>query len=115
MHALSSDTRLIYVLTISLFDNFDQDLQWSLENFINTSDYERLEGLHQKLSQVSYTLEDSELLALVQKLFPRLPDVNFDDIANHYGWSKVDERRSNFIIKHVVSYAFDEAFEETST
>ena len=48
-------------------------------------------------------------------IFPRLPDVNFDDIANHYGWSKVDERRTNFIIKHVVDYAFDEAFEEIDT
>jgi len=44
-----------------------------------------------------------------------LPDVNFDDIANHYGWSKVDERRTNFIIKHVVDYAFDEAFEEETS
>ena len=112
MHALSSDTRIIYVLTISLFDNFDQDLQWSLENFITDSDYQRVEDLHEKLSQISYTLEDDELLTFVRTLFPtKYPFTKglMEDIATHYGWGKVDERRQTVILGHWMDYAYEVA------
>jgi len=103
------------VLTVSLFDNFDRDLQWSLENFITDSDYQRVESLHDNLSQVSYTLEDSELLAFARTLFPKhvvLGTTGFElerIIATHYGWSEVNERRQTIISRHWLHYAYEAA------
>lgn len=121
IHALSSDTRVIYVSTVSLFDNFDRHLQWSLENFINTIGYEQLESLHENLSQVSYTLEDDEFVKLVDIVFNRaaknkeesgdsddelslsMSDDICNPIAAHYGWSEVDDRRETLIFHHLMS------------
>ena len=57
MHTLSSDTRVIYVMTISFFDYFYRDL-WLFTHDINDddSDYQRAVELREKLSRVSYTL-----------------------------------------------------------
>lgn len=116
MHALSSDTRVIYVITICFFDKFDEDLQYSFDNFdpdSGDSIYQRAVELREKLSQVSYTLEDSEFLALVRALIPTLDDLDFDVIANHYGWNFVDDRRQKVIMDNVViPYVYAKAARE---
>lgn len=114
MHTLSSDTRVIYVMTICFFDFFDDDFD-GMNGFFDEEDsyYQWAMELREKLSQVSYTLEDSEFLASVRALFPNLDDLDFDVIANHYGWSEVDDRRQQVITEQVVApYHFEKIARE---
>ena len=120
MHALSSDTRVIYVMIISFFDSFEHNFE--LDDFDEEdSYYQQAVELREKLSQVSYTLEDDEFVKLVEIIFARAAGKlfetsgNSDDeqelslgdicnpIATHYGWSKVDERRQNLIFQHLMN------------
>jgi len=121
MHALSSDTRVIYIITISFFDSFDYDFE--LNDFDEEdSYYQRAVELREKLAQVSYTLTDDGFGKLVDIIFrDKLETImscgdsdsqtsvirtqlNQDaickSIATHYGWSEVDTRRRELVRKY---------------
>ena len=123
MHALSSDTRVIYVLTVSLFDSFDYDFELLNDFDEEDSHYRRGVELREKLSQVSsYTLTDDGFVKLVDIIFrDKLETImscgdsdsqtsvirtqlNQDaickSIATHYGWSEVDTRRRELVRKY---------------
>ena len=55
MHALSSDTRAIYVMTVSFFDQLASNFDWS---WSGSGADERLQALRQKLSHVYGIMED---------------------------------------------------------
>jgi len=122
MHALSSDTRVIYVVVVSFFDNFDLDFDMILlednENDDDENDEAALIDFRQKLSSVSYTLDDSELLAVADTLFANSKKTNeleleeleiallkldstYQSIATHFGWSEVDARRKRVVAQHL--------------
>ena len=66
MHALSSDTRVIFVMTTifskELDDDFDYELGLGRRN--EEPDQDAV-NLHERLSQMSYVLPDSKVLAVV--------------------------------------------------
>jgi len=115
MHALSSDTRLIYVTTISLFDNFDQDFDMSLETYDSEDSDDEPDGfqrktldLRERLRPISYTLTDDELLTFVNTIAVNYTEASSRgvslsgiSIATHFGWGKVDKRRKKIISEHL--------------
>ena len=116
MHALSSDTRLIYVLTVSLFDNFEQDFDMALETYDSEDEFDEPDGLQRKaldlrerLRQVSYTLEDSEFTQLVDAILADASkkrkrmrrETILASIANYFGWKEVSKRRYKVVKKHL--------------
>ena len=123
MHALSSDTRVIYIMTISFFDSFDYDFQ--LNDFDEEdSYYQRAVELREKLSRVSsYTLTDNEFQSLfwdiVHDALEKVKRIDGDkcaiirttcsqdaickSIATHYGWGEVDTRRLGLVREYCSS------------
>ena len=108
MHALSSDTRVIYAVVVSLFFAFtDGELDGGQEGTDQGQHYAL--DLIERLRRVSYTLEDSEFTQIVDTILADASkkrkrmrrETILALIANYFGWKEVSKRRYKVVKKHL--------------